>query len=191
MVAATAVDYLRRMCSKDDSGIAFVFCNYKDQIEQTGPNLIAAFVSQLLWNRPDIAMPLEEIYNKHMKHRSRPSFEALTQVLQSVCSNHSTVYLVVDALDECSDTSGVRNQLIDKLLSFQDGKDVRLLFTSRFISNITEKFDSIPWLEVRANDDDVRAFVTGQFPSLPLCIRRNEDLQNDVRTHIAEAADGM
>jgi hypothetical protein len=76
----------------------------------------------------------------------------ILRVLQSVCSNYTTVYIVVDALNECADRDGTRGQLIDKLSELQARTDVRLLFTSRFIPEITQKFQSNPILKVRAQE---------------------------------------
>ena len=68
---------------------------------------------------------------------------------------------------------------------------MRLLFTSRFISEITLKFYLDSTLEVRASEEDVKCFVAGQIPRLPGCIQRDKDLKLAVQNKIVEAADGM
>ncbi len=103
----------------------------------------------------------------------------------------TTVYIVVDALDECADSNGARGRLIDKLCELQARLDVRLLFTSRDIPEIKQKFQSNPVLEVRASGEDVRRFVEGQIPRLPNCIQRDEELKHTVQNKIVEAVDGM
>jgi hypothetical protein len=170
MMAAIAIDYLRQMPRSDDIGIAFLFCSYKAQVDQNARNLLAAVLKQLLQGRPDNTAPVMGIHDHHSKRGTKPSLDELTQALLSLCSSYSTVYITVDALDECSNTSGVRRQLIDKLRSLQANKNVRLLFTSRFIPEVTEDFQSSPWLEVRASEEDVRRFVVGQISRLPNCI---------------------
>ena len=127
----------------------------------------------------------------HSKLRSKPSLVDILQALQSVCSAHTTVYILVDALDECSDRDGARSELINKLHELQDRKDVRLLCTSRFIPGITRKFQSNSALEVRASEEDVRRFVADQIPRLPGCIQRDEELKCAVQNKIVEASDGM
>lgn len=87
------------------------------------------------------------------------------------------IYVVVDALDECEDKDGVRSQLIDKLRGLQARIDVRLLFTSRSVYEITRKFQSDPVLEVYASEDDVRRFVAGRMSILPNRIQRDDDLK--------------
>ena len=68
---------------------------------------------------------------------------------------------------------------------------MRLLFISRFIPEITQKFQSNPILEVRASEEDVRRFVAGQMPRLPNCIRRDGELKLTVEDKVVEAVDGM
>jgi hypothetical protein len=68
---------------------------------------------------------------------------------------------------------------------------VRLLFISRFIPEITQKFQSNPILEVRASEEDVRRFIAGQISRLPNCIQRNDELTRAVQNKIVEAVDGM
>jgi hypothetical protein len=68
---------------------------------------------------------------------------------------------------------------------------VRLLFTSRFIPEITQKFQSDLVLEVRASEEDVRRFIAGQVSRLPKCIQRDEQLKHAVQSKIIETVDGM
>jgi Cdc6-like AAA superfamily ATPase len=191
MMAAIAIDHLCRTAQCNDIGVAYLFCNYKAQANQSAARLLAALLKQLVQSRPEIAAPVTHMYDDHLKQRSRPSLNEILQVLQSVCSNYSTVYIVVDALDECADRDGTRDGLIDKLRELQARIDVRLLFTSRFIPEVTQKFQSNPILEVRASEEDVRCFVAGQIPRLPNCIQRDVELKQAVQNKIVEAVDGM
>jgi len=191
MMAAIGIDHLCRTTLRDDIGVAYLFCNYKAQADQSAASLFAALLKQLVQSRPDIAAPVAHIYDNHSKRGSRPSLDEILRALQSVCSTYTTVYIIVDALDECAHKDGARSRLLDKLHELQARTDVRLLFTSRFIPEITQKFQSNPTLEVRASEEDVRRFVAGQVPRLPNCIQRDEELKHAVQNKIVEAVDGM
>jgi hypothetical protein len=191
MMAAVAIDYLCQTTPTSEVGIAYLFCSYSAQIDQTGPNLLSALLKQLVYNRPDIAAPVTNLHNQHSPRQTKPSLDELTQALLSICSSYSTIYMVVDALDECLGQDGVRRQLIEKLQRLQDGRNVRLLFTSRFIPEITKEFQSSASLEVRASEEDVRRYIAGQMLRLPNCIKRDGGLQNLVQTRIVGAVDGM
>jgi hypothetical protein len=191
MIAAIAIDHLCRTILSDDIGVVYLFCSYKAQTDQNAESLLAALLKQLVQSRPDIAAPVTNIYKDHSKRRSRPSPDQIFQVLQSVCTNYSAVHVIVDALDECANEDGSRDQLIDKLQKLQTGTDIRLLFTSRSISEITQQFCWGTIVEVRATKEDVTKFVEGQIPSLPKCIQRDDELNRAVKTRIVDAVDGM
>jgi hypothetical protein len=108
MIAAIAIDHLYRMALCDDIGIAYLFYSYKAQADQSTPSLLAALLKQFMQSRPDIAALVTQMYDYHLKRGSRPSLEEILRVLQSVCSNYTIVYIVVDALDECANTDGAR-----------------------------------------------------------------------------------
>jgi hypothetical protein len=190
MMAAIAIDHLGRM-AQADVGLAYLFCNYKSQVGQIVGDLLSALLKQLVQSRPDIAAPVTCLYDHHSMRESRPSLDDIFEALLTICSNYARVHIVVDALDECADQDGTRSQLIQKLRELQARTNVRLLFTSRSIPEITEKFQSDPMLEVRASKEDVKRFVAGQIPRLPSCIRRDDKLISAVQSKIVEAVDGM
>jgi hypothetical protein len=61
--------------------------------------------------------------------------------------------------------------------------------TSRFIPEITEKFDRRTWLEIRASDHDVRKYLNGRIlqPERKLLKTNCEE----IKSAIAKAVDGM
>ncbi|KAF1991001.1 purine and uridine phosphorylase [Aulographum hederae CBS 113979] len=188
IMAAVAIDDLYRTHG-DDTGIAFLFCNYKAQLDQSTPKLQAALLKQLVQGRPDLAALVERMYTKHLKRQSRPSIDELIQGLRSTCSSYTTVYIIIDALDECLKED--REYLIDVLRDLQASRNVRLMYTSRFIPNITHTFQSVLQIEVRASEEDIRRFVAGQIPRLPKCIKGDKELRHTVQTQIVEAVNGM
>lgn len=97
MMAAVAIDHLCQTTHSDDVGIAYLFCTYKAQVDQTARNLFAAILKQLVQSRPDIPPPVMGIYDKHYKRGNKPSLDELMQALLSICSSYSTVYIVIDA----------------------------------------------------------------------------------------------
>ena len=190
MIAAIVVEHLGRL-AQADVGLAYVFCNYKSQADQSLYNLLSAVLKQLVQSRTDIAAPVTRLYDYHFKQRSKPSLDEISTALSTVCLSHDRVYLVIDALDECTDQDRTRNQLVEKLRELQTRTNVRLLFTSRFIPEITEKFQLSPVLEIRASEKDIKRFVTDQIPYLPSCIGRDDELTRTVQSKIVEAVDGM
>lgn len=159
MLATIAIEHLYATIRHHDVRVAYLFCNYKEQADQSTLALISALLKQLVQTRPEMATAVTNLYQGHSKRQSRPSFRETFEALQFVCSNYTTVYIVVDALDEYADEDGSHTKLIDKLCELQANGDVRLMVTSRFIHEISQKFQSNSMLEVRASEEDVRRFV--------------------------------
>ncbi|KAF1951854.1 hypothetical protein CC80DRAFT_519104 [Byssothecium circinans] len=189
MIAAIAVDHLQKTVQTTDVGVAYVYCNYKRQADQTTSSLLAAMLKQLVLGQPSKAKPLESLYDYHQFRQTRLSVEETLSALQLVLVGYSRVYIVIDALDEC--VSDDRQELLSKLRKLQSKTDLRLMATSRIIPDIVEEFNGTSKLEVRADDADVKRFVAGQIKWLPRCVQRDDDLQELVQNKIVEAVDGM
>jgi ankyrin repeat protein len=189
IMAATTIDHLLRTLQSDTIGVAYIYCNYKAKANQNTTSLLASILKQLVQARPSIAEPVTRLYND--LNQARPSLEEIHSALQSILTNYSSVYIVVDALDECQEKDGTRSQLLVKLRDLQRKADMRLMITSRFIPDIENEFRLALRLEVRANDADVKRFVMGQISRLPKCVQRDKELQRIVQDKIAGAVDGM
>ncbi|EMD88006.1 hypothetical protein COCC4DRAFT_51902 [Bipolaris maydis ATCC 48331] len=191
MVAAIAIDHLLHSTQNRSIGVAYVYCNYQEQNEQNASSMLAAIVKQLVQNLPPAAKPVELLHQKHHVHGTKPTVDEIFSALEEVVGDYYIVYIVIDALDECRDSDGTRRQFLAKLRDLQAGHDVRLMATSRSISEIMNWFNEGLKLEVQASKEDVKRFVAGRMCELPKCIQRDPELQEVVQEKISEAVDGM
>jgi hypothetical protein len=189
MVAAIAVDQLLDSAHNGAYGVAYVYCNYKSQVNQDIASILAAILKQLVQSRPSTLGPVERLHQKHAGRGTKPTLDDVYHALRDVLAQYPYVYIVVDALDECQKET--RGQLCAKLLDLQKGADVRLMVTSRFVLDVEHEFRLALRLEVEASDEDVKQFVAGQIHRLPACIQRDVALQDLVQNKIVEAVDGM
>jgi hypothetical protein len=191
MVAAIAIDHLLKSVHSSSQGVAYVYCNYKVREEQEVSRMLAVILKQLAQAQPSLVGHVERLHKQHADRRTRPSPDEIFSALQNVLAHYSTIYIVVDALDECQDSDNTRHQFLAKLHDLQTERDVRLMATSRFIPEIVNWFNKALKLEVQASKEDVKRFVAGQICRLPKCIQRDPTLQKIVQEKIVEAVDGM
>lgn len=189
MIAAIVVDHLWTHMQNKDIGVAYIYCNYKTQADQKATNLAATILKQLIQERPDIAEPVDDLYDRHADRGTRPSLEEIISTLQVVVSSYSKVYVVVDALDECQ--KDARGQLLTKLHKMQSKGNLSLMATARFIPEVMQPFGLSPMQEVQANDSDVNLFVRAQMYLLPEFVQRDRELQKAIHDGISAAVDGM
>jgi predicted glycosyltransferase len=192
MLAAVTINHLMTKMQSSTTGIAWLYCNYKSRNEQTEIELLAALLKHLVQDEtPGVVKIVKTLQEQCAARRSKPALEELKKTLQDVMASLSTVYIVIDALDECPSDDGTRRQLLACIRELQSFADLRLMVTSRHIHEITDEFQDATTIEVRAHDEDVTRFVTGQMDRLPRCIQRDAELQKLVQEKITGGIDGM
>lgn len=188
LMAAVTINHLIETRRSDDIGVAYIYCHYKTTAGQTLINLLAIILKQLVRGRASISESVSCLYQRHVELGTKPSLQEISSTLRSVTQEYATVYIVVDALDECPD---IRTELVDEIRQFQGEANVRLMATSRPIPEVKEQFIAAQMLEVRASEDDVKKYVAGQMCRLPKCVKNNQELQLKIVERIVELVDGM
>ena len=125
MIAAILIDYLLKAVQSNAVGVAHVYCNYKLQKEQNTNSLMAAILKQLVQARPSIIEPVDQLYKQRANRGTKPSADEILGALQSVLTKFSTVFVIIDALDECPDNDGTRRQFLAQLQDLQAKTDLR------------------------------------------------------------------
>jgi len=127
-----------------------------------------------------------------MKKQTRPTLSEYADLLQSEVRRFSKVFIVIDALDECSESNGTRDNFLAEIRKLQP--TIHLLVTSRHIEIIERAFKNAARLEIRASDEDVRKYLEGRIASEPQLVRhveKDSTLQDTIINAIVEKAKGM
>jgi NACHT domain len=160
--SSVVVNYLERIFFQDDDvGIAFIYCNYKDQ-GQTAVDLLGSLLQQLFQRQLRVSDEFTTLYQRHIEKKTRPSLTEFSRLLQSQLSVFSKVFVVLDALDECPERNGTRDDLLSELQKLQP--TLRLLVTAR--PNITPAehgFNDASLLEIQASDKDIERYVQARI----------------------------
>jgi hypothetical protein len=192
ILTSIVVDDLNtRFLADQNVGIAYLYCNFRRRDEQSAEDLLASLLKQLTQEQSSLPDSVKALYDQHRKKRTRPSFDEISRALQSVAAMCSQVFIAVDALDECQVSDGCRTKFLTEIFNLQAKYGVHLFATSRFILEITEVFKSSTSLEIHATRDDVERYLEGHMQQLPSFVRRNRQLQEEIKTGISEAVDGM
>jgi hypothetical protein len=139
-------------------GVAYVYCNYDDQINQTPGRLVGSLVKQLagqLQNTP-------EFFNafSNARRMDPPTTDDCLDMLKQLSSMFSRTFLVIDALDEEENSPQKhRTELIAACKEITEiGNSTRLLVTSRpYLSDISTAFSGSIRLDIAASDEDLQA----------------------------------
>jgi hypothetical protein len=192
ILTAIAIDDLTiRFRNKADIGIAYLYCNFRRQDEQKTSSLLASLLKQLSQERVSLPDSVKALYEKHRIKRTRPSFDEISKTLQSVIAMFSRTFIVIDALDECQTADGCRTRFLSEIFLAQAKLSVNVFATSRFLPQVTERFEGSISLEIRASEEDVRRYLNGCMYRLPAFVVRSPDLQEEIKTGIVLLVKGM
>ena len=181
------MDHLQKTFRDDPKvAISCIYCNYKEQAEQTVVNLVASLLKQIVQDSNTTLDNLKPLYTRHNTQRTRPTVGELTMVLESEVRTHSKVFVVVDALDECCEEDGTRATLLNVLESLAG--NVSLMVTSRDLPSIAREFEGKKRLTISANDEDIKAYIKGRIALAP---RHLKNLQDTIVTKMIESVQGM
>jgi Cdc6-like AAA superfamily ATPase len=192
MITSIVIEHLHTRFQNDSSiGITYLYCNFRRQHEQKPENLLASLLKQLVQEQPSIPESINSLHKRHRDKRTRPSFEEISKALHSVVTDYSKTFIIIDALDECQVSDGGRRRFLSEIFSLQTRTGANLFATSRFIPEIVNEFKEATLLEIRASSEDIRKYLNSHMSQLPSCVLKSRDLQENVRTEIVQAADGM
>lgn len=171
-------------------GIAYIYCNFRRQDDQTADDLFASIVKQLAYKENGLPEELKSLYKKHETKKTRPSFNELYQILGSTVATYSRIFIIIDALDECSQDDRVR--FLDEILSLQQNYlSVNIFATARPIVLIQDKFRKYPQEEILATEEDISKYLEGNMAGLPSFVQSNILLQEEIKTAIIKSVQGM
>jgi len=189
ILTAIVIEHLINQYHNDSNvAIAYIYCNFRRNHEQTLDDLLASLLRQLTESPPCLPIPVTELYERHKTKRTRASTDELIKALQLVAPSFSRVFILVDALDECQVSNGCRARLIEEVFSLQARCGVNFFMTSRFIPEITDKFDKSSWLEIRATKEDVERYLENHIKQSSSTIQK---MQEEIKATILNAVDGM
>jgi Cdc6-like AAA superfamily ATPase len=192
VITSIIVENLLAKFRNDSSiGIAYLYCNFRRQQEQEPTDMLMSLLKQLIQERPSIPENIKSLYNLHKDKRTRPSLEEVLNELHSVIASYSRTFIIIDALDEYQVLNMDRKMLLSEIFKLQAKTGASLFATSRFIPEIMKEFEGSISLEIRASDEDVRKYLEGHISWLPSFVLRNLDLQEEIKTEIIKAVDGM
>ena len=158
-----------------DTGVTFVYCNYKEPRDCT--TYIKLAVKQICRRIELFPRELQESYKKHYKNHSQPSTEELKTIFHAIAFKFSCMFLVLDALDECTlEQRGELCNFFSDIVAPNSGSKstssrgiVKLFVTSRKELDIERAFGkrSFPKIEIEAAkvNDDIAVYTRAQIKS--------------------------
>lgn len=147
------------------AGLAFIYYKHQNREGQKFKDIVPALVKQLYRKKQVLPKELRDLYRNYSRQDQFPSQAKLQAQLEEVADSFEQVYIVIDALDECSDQDMVL-PLIAALVQSCSTK-IKICITSRREQYILHSFAKLkcPTLEIEAKkvDLDIAIFVDSEI----------------------------
>ena len=176
------------------NAVAILYLSYREQEEQSAKHLIGSLVRQVAYGNTTLSDDVIGLYRDHKRKESRPTINELSKILQSEISRLSEVFILVDAMDECSVNNYTREELLTTLQRLLELPNVRLMITSRPVASIEAHLQGMTHLEIRAADEDIRKYIENRIPKerrLIPYVRGDHAFQVSIVDTIIAKAQGM
>lgn len=192
IMTSVVIDHLIHRFRDDPKvGIAYIYFNFKDTERQNCHDLLSSLAKQLAQSCSPFPTSLETLYNTHKKYKTMRSTEETIVLLQMLSSYYDRIFIIMDALDECS--RNARLAFLPEIFRLQQRYQVNIFATTRDIPEILQSKDlkdSIP-VEIRASEEDVLRYVSGRIARMQSFVSSNLDLQKEIKNIIGMKVDGM
>jgi NACHT domain len=189
-----------------DAGLAsmgYFYFDFRDENKRSRDNLLRSLVFQLSDHSDYLTDMLSRLHLAHEKGRQQPSDGTLTRCLKDMLSHpdQGPIYLIVDAVDECPDSSGfpsAREQvlkLIEELVNLRL-PDLHLCVTSRPEVDIRTKLEGLKTVSLSLHEQsgqkkDIVDYINSVVYSDAKMQRWREEDRRLVVEMLTEKADGM
>ena len=154
--SSLAIDEI--ICSRrSNAAIAYVYFDYKNREIQTGDYIVRTILKQLLVQLKTIPRDVEATYDDCCSRLKQPEKTFFVQQLLSMVARFGSVYVLLDALDECTDAT--LENIIHLICQLKDS-EFKVFCTFR--PNIITLSDKLNVLvhTIHAHDEDVRNYLS-------------------------------
>ena len=189
-----------------DTGPAFLsyfYFDFKDTEKQDSRALLSSLLVQLSNQSDQCCDILHKLYSEHQDGSQQPNNSSLLRCLKGMLAfaGPGPVYLVIDALDECPNDSGIPSsrekvlKIVKELVELRH-PNLRLCVTSRPEYDIRAMLEPLVSQQVSLHDEsgqkqDINDYITFVLRSDENMKRWRDEDRNMVIEKLTAKADGM
>ena len=192
------------MSNAGSAFLAYFYFDFKDTGKQDSHALLSSLLVQLSNQSEQFCDVLRGLYSDHDDGSQKPNHTSLLRCLNGMLAiaGPAPVYLVLDALDECPNDSGIPSsrgkvlKLVKELVELRH-PNLRLCTTSRPEVDIRATLKHLATQEISLHDEsgqkqDINNYITSVVRSADDKMKKWRDSEkNMVVDKLTEKADGM
>jgi hypothetical protein len=203
--SSSVIEDIMAICGAGLAIMAYFYFDFRDLDKQSCHDLLLSLVSQLSTRSSSYCEILHRVYEANEKGTRQPSDDTLKGCLKEMLRlpGQGPIFIILDALDECPDSSGFPSPRDEVLQLVKELVDLRLpelhiCATSRPEVDIRAVLEPLASCSVSLHDEsgqktDIANYVrdvVNLCPSMAMKRWRDDD-KNLVIDTLTEGADGM
>ncbi len=204
-VSSTVIQDIEVMCKAGNASMAYFYFDFRDANKQGLRDLLTSLLIQISASSGPCCDILSDLYSAHDKGKNQPSDSSLAENLKKMVTlpDQPPIYLIIDALDESPNTSGISSpremvlQLVKELVDLSL-PNLHICVTSRPEIDIRNVLEPLTSRRVSLHDQsgqkqDIEDYVRSVvYSDLQQIMKRwkTEDKELVIKT-LSERADGM
>jgi hypothetical protein len=203
--SSSVIEDITALCETGSAILAYFYFDFRDLNKQSCHDLLLSLVSQLSSSSSLRCDILHRVYITLQKGARQPSDDTLKECLKEMLRlpGQGPIFIVLDALDECPDSSGIpspRSEVLELVKELVDLelKELHICATSRPEVDIRAVLEPLAFRSVSLHDEsgqktDIEDYVRNTVnASSSMAMRRwREEDKNLVIETLTESADGM
>ncbi|KAF1948207.1 ankyrin [Byssothecium circinans] len=185
---------LNSMCRSSHNGLLlYFFFEFTNRDKEPVGTFLRSVLSQAVVQRREIPPSIQELFDQHHNGFQQPNISILLATLMEILESEKEIYLVLDALDECSE----RVQLLEavKEIISRSLDNLHILATSRPEKDIENIFTHIQAqhmrLEGSAVSNDIEQYVQNKLLKEQWLHKWPQGVQDEIVSGIVAKAGDM
>jgi NACHT domain len=191
ILCSTIIESVKDFSRSKNSRYAYYYFDFNDAEKQNVKGLLRSLLTQLALLREDIGDDILKLYSENGLGMQEPGQTGLALTLFSVLQKLGRTYLLIDALDECSQRESLL-QLISEIKN--RCSSVSILVTSRNEYDIELSLKDIAiCLGVQSTvvDEDIQIYVQSRLMADSKLRRWPQVVKEEIKQSLVEKAHGM
>ena len=193
MSSSSVIEHMKTSEIRDGDGLAQFYFDFQDQRSQRVTTFLQSVIVQLSDQKPSVPEEVKVLYDDNINNLKQPTVETLILTLSSLAKEFQRTYIIVDALDECSELERLL-KAITEVVRQCDG-NINILAASREDEGIGMALkpclNDTLCVEGKGVEADLRRFVQNRVKGDPDLNMWSDNLKREIENYLVRGSHGM
>jgi hypothetical protein len=178
---------------ESDTAVSYFYFDFNDVEKQSSGKAVRSLLFQFAQQSFDGVRSLEQLYQRCGSGQQQPTEETIHSLLQEVMKSIKSKYIILDALDECTDREDLLTFICD--LTDSEVNGLRVMATSRRERDIEEQLREAADYNINIQsavvDEDIRIYIRDRLATDNKLKKLPQSIHEEIISVMMKKANGM